>query len=77
MASAANADLTVAELHDPVPLASFLVRAGLAHLQPALGSQHTLGSLFLLSEDRTLMLSHLRQVGVEKLADRQKLTNAI
>ena len=71
------ATCSVAELHDTAALASFLANASLAHLQPLLGARHTLGSLFLLSEDRPVFLSHLREIGIEKLADRQRCANAV
>lgn len=65
------------EVGDPFLLQSFLEELGLPHLYPILKERHTVQSLCLLSSDRTVLLSHLRVLGVDQLSQRQKLVNGL
>ena len=60
-------------------LQSLLVDAALPHLAERLvGKGASLGDLrSRLSSNRPLFLSHLRELGVDKLGDRQRLANAL
>ena len=64
------------DMHEPGRLPCLLAELELHHLTSVLRSE-TLGSLFLRCEDRVQMLSNLREIGVAKLADRQRCVNAI